>query len=184
MYLSSQNHGSGKWPAWRLKSSCRTPIFHWTMIMGERWRKGMLWCHGTHPSAMSKPQKSCDSTLMRTLRTRWGCHHGKIISCYNPSWELSQSLTHLQLVKNPLNHWSPWRINQISWSVFHCWSKVVDYHQPCPTWNPPGTSLAGSHFIQSWAACCENALAWHFWVLDFRVSITNPTNVCLSFFGV
>ena len=67
------------------KSSSRTRIFHWTMIMGERWRKGMLWCHLTHPSAISKAQTSCDSTLMRTLRTRWGCHHGKIISCHNPS---------------------------------------------------------------------------------------------------
>ena len=34
-YPSSHNHGSGKWPPWRLKSSSRPP-FSTTMIVGER----------------------------------------------------------------------------------------------------------------------------------------------------
>ena len=35
IYPSSHNHGSGKWPPWRLKSSSRPP-FSTSMIMGER----------------------------------------------------------------------------------------------------------------------------------------------------
>ena len=182
MYLSSHNHGSGKWPPWRLKSSSRTPIFHWTMIMGERWRKGMLWCNLTHPSAISKAQKSCDSTLMRTLRTRWGCYHGKIIWAHivlQPimgTFTITDSPTIGTIEVPGVSIKSPgvYSIDPRLLTIINPAQPEIhqEHHWQDPTSYNPGRHVVKTH--------------WHgifgCWISEYLYCIYNKSNECMSIF--